>query len=103
MLALLVLATLGGATPEQSREHCLRSVATELEVSGETPGEVAAATMTACAKTKEPAPPGSLLATMSRADRIEFERRMDKADYDDILLGVVRLRACRKTPGCKSR
>lgn len=103
MWVWLALATIGQAAPNQPHNDCLLSVASELEMSGDTASEIAAATVTACARNKEPPRSGSLLATMTPTDRAAFDRLEDKLDYDSALLAVVRIRACRKAPGCRAR
>lgn len=102
---LMTVAAFAQASPGQSHPDCLMSVTRALEVSGEDARNVASAVVSACNPTDPlasgPTPPDSLWAKMSvqlRTETIEFARELSRAE---VVLMVVRLRACRRTLNCK--
>ena len=97
---IILAAGFAQPLPGQSSSECLIEVATALEPSGDRAGDVASATVTACAVTRPAIQPGSLYSQMTREEREHTDRIQDQMDYEKALLTVIRLRACRKTPGC---
>lgn len=86
--------------PNQNRNECLLSIATQLEASGEEAPVVANATVTACSKDDVTSGKDSYWAMMTEEQRQAMQRLSQQIAYDRALLRVVRIRACRKTPGC---
>jgi hypothetical protein len=98
-LLLLGLQAFAQPVPGQPHAQCLKSVAAALEASGEGLGDVASATVTACI----PAEAGGRteaferLSPKTQNELIRSEREQRRAE---VVLMLVRLRACRRTVGC---
>jgi hypothetical protein len=91
-------ATIAMAQPGQSHEDCLKTVAIELERSGESARDIAYVTEYTCQPTIPIADPNSLYARISEAQKDQLRELTRR----DVQLGIMRLRACRQTAGCKA-
>jgi hypothetical protein len=83
----LVLASLP-QTQTDKYVDCLKSRVAEFEVSGESSSNVARAAIYACAGLENSGP-------------IDLMDRLRGSFENHLILRIVRLRACRKTTGCK--
>ena len=99
ILAFLALTASVAPTEGSPALDCLRSDATTLERSGDTPSEVARAVIADCI------PPGGLrpdspLGPMAPDEQKRVLDIVRQIYSDRIILRIERVRACRKTPGC---
>ena len=97
---IILTAGFAQTLPGQTRSECLTEIATALEPTGERAGDVASATVTACAATRAAVQPGSLYSQMTQEQKEHSDRLQDQLEFGTALLIVVRIRACRRTPGC---
>lgn len=93
MLALLIAGALAQTPPpETPYVRCLREGVPALEASRESAGDVARAAVSLCAR-HEPIVASEAAQAIIDEARASFEGL--------VILHVVRLRACRLTPGCR--
>lgn len=100
--ALIAAAAFAMGSPGEDYQECLASAAREMEVSGEAAADVARATITACIPAEGYDKPGTVGASLNANDRLEVIRELRQAFENQIITKIVRLRACRKTPTCRS-
>ena len=106
LAAIIGLLAFAAASPGQNEHECISQVTKALEVSGDDPRNIATATIQACTPTDAlrmgASSPGSLWSTMSSEERAKVLELKTRLTTDSIILMVERIRACRKTPGCKT-
>jgi hypothetical protein len=101
LTASIFVAAFAASIAGQSHKDCLRTMGDTLEISGEAASDVAAATVTACVSTEAAADQKSIYATSSTDDQMKIISMSRELSRDEVMLRVVRIRACRKTPNCK--
>lgn len=103
IIAIILAPVLASAAPSDDYVQCLRTETTGLENSGESPTTVARAVITAC-RSLEPRPtPENLLGQSPFENQRKILDELRQAFADRIVLRVIRVRACRRTPGCSIR
>lgn len=95
MIAWMIVAMMTFAGQPESSEGCINATSRALEPSAEPARDVAAAVAAEC-DVRKGAPAGSLAATMN-GSQLQALRRLHQ---DSAIVFVMRLRACRRTPGC---
>jgi len=95
MFLLVLAAVVTSASQPSGSEGCVYSTARALEPSGEPARDVAAAVAAEC-DIRKGAPADSLAGQMSEANAQAYRR----LDEEFAIVFVMRLRACRRTPGC---
>ena len=98
---MLTATAFAAAMPGQDYDDCLATIGRALEASGEDAGNVASATVSACNSvnpvTSAPAV-GSPMSSDEWIDSIALSRELSR---DEVLLMVVRIRACRRSLNCR--
>ena len=103
VLALVSLATFAAPIPFQPHNECLSEIWPLLEASGESAEVVAAATVSACIPTERSnASSDSLYATMPMDKQQAVVALQRELDRENVLLKIVRFRACKRTSGCNT-
>ena len=97
LLASLVFA---GPTVGQSYGDCLTSVSATLEPSNEPASDIARATIMACKSLEVKPTADNILGQMTPEDRKSKTLMLRAAFEDELILRIVRYRACKKTVGC---
>jgi len=98
----LLLASVVFASPQEGQSHkeCIETISSALEASGEPATVVAQATISACVTLEVKPTASNVLGSMTLEDRKEVIETYRAAYERRIVLKIVRMRACRKTPGC---
>lgn len=98
--AVFAAALFAAPAPGQGYVECLTKTMAALEPSGEPATAIALATTTACAALETKPAPDNRLGAMTPQDQRETLNFLRQVFSDRIVTHIVRLRACRHTPGC---
>ncbi len=98
----LLIASAVFAAPKDGQTHkeCVETISSALEASGEPATAIAQATIFACIPAEAKPTSSSILGQMTTEDRNDILEYYRTVTERRVVLKIVRLRACRKTPGC---
>ena len=102
-LAALAASTFAVAPPEiPSLNVCIEEMGKTLERSGDSASDVALATVEVCRIGRVTPAPGTVAAEMTPEARRSMMDLIRETARVQAVRMIVRIRACRKTPGCVS-
>ncbi len=100
MIVLALSLMIQEAGPTGRHIECLATNMAQFEASGEAPQDIAIAALTTCRSSESKMDTGAL-ANLSPEQRDDLRDFLRETMRERIVTHVVRLRACRKTEGCR--